>query len=569
MSTKTNFKRVALVAVAALGLGVLTSVAPANAADIAAKNFVGTDTAAADNYGVVSFVSTGATTQAAEMYLSGQMKLKTSAGAIDLGDDTQKARLRITQGSGQFTFAATDADATAVTSATYYNGQYVTWTASADTNDLGDAGDSYAYFKPSAAGTVVVQLQSLSAAGAVTVLSTLTINVITSIAQSLSDSYDSASSYFSRVATATGTVATNVDAVTTTVANGSCAWIAFDLMDAYGQDLSTGAIVATSSSADAILGFNSSTAIGAALYGQSVVMADPGDADYVAVCQATANKPVTTTVSVTYNGTSVGSKTVTIAGDIAKIVVGTTAAQLLKVAQYSGTRTGQGAFFVYDSAGNQLDTAATPSADTSRYSTTVTAVAAAGVGSSTSATGTALGWTCATAASGSINARIYLTNAVGAKVYSNDFLAQCGGATPYAVTASLDKASYVPGDVATLTIKATDSNGKAVADTATLGTGVAVAGSNMTQVTEEASTDTFTWGAKTYKFVVGSTEGSYQMTVSTPAYAATGVVDVTVPYKISTGSASVTNADVLKAIVSLIASINKQIAALQKALLKK
>ena len=31
MSTKTNFKRVALVAVAALGLGVLTSVAPANA----------------------------------------------------------------------------------------------------------------------------------------------------------------------------------------------------------------------------------------------------------------------------------------------------------------------------------------------------------------------------------------------------------------------------------------------------------------------------------------------------------------------------------------------------------
>jgi UDP-3-O-acyl-N-acetylglucosamine deacetylase len=35
MSTKTTFKRVALVAVAALGLGVLTSVAPANAATIA------------------------------------------------------------------------------------------------------------------------------------------------------------------------------------------------------------------------------------------------------------------------------------------------------------------------------------------------------------------------------------------------------------------------------------------------------------------------------------------------------------------------------------------------------
>ena len=34
MSTKTTFKRVALVAVAALGFGVLTSVSPANAADV-------------------------------------------------------------------------------------------------------------------------------------------------------------------------------------------------------------------------------------------------------------------------------------------------------------------------------------------------------------------------------------------------------------------------------------------------------------------------------------------------------------------------------------------------------
>ena len=36
MSTKTTFKRIALVAVAALGFGVLTSVAPASAAEVAA-----------------------------------------------------------------------------------------------------------------------------------------------------------------------------------------------------------------------------------------------------------------------------------------------------------------------------------------------------------------------------------------------------------------------------------------------------------------------------------------------------------------------------------------------------
>ncbi|MFM2180226.1 MAG: hypothetical protein RL192_388, partial [Actinomycetota bacterium] len=51
----------------------------------------------------------------------------------------------------------------------------------------------------------------------------------------------------------------------------------------------------------------------------------------------------------------------------------------------------------------------------------------------------------------------------------------------------------------------------------------------------------------------------------------TGTTDTsakTIQYKVA-GSAGVTNADVLKAIVSLIASINKQIAALQKALLKR
>jgi hypothetical protein len=48
-----------------------------------------------------------------------------------------------------------------------------------------------------------------------------------------------------------------------------------------------------------------------------------------------------------------------------------------------------------------------------------------------------------------------------------------------------------------------------------------------------------------------------------------GGANQTVAYKVVAPSTGVSNADVLKAIVSLIASINKQIAALQKALLKK
>jgi len=52
------------------------------------------------------------------------------------------------------------------------------------------------------------------------------------------------------------------------------------------------------------------------------------------------------------------------------------------------------------------------------------------------------------------------------------------------------------------------------------------------------------------------------VSTATPQSASVGSVKIT-------SGGGVSNADVLKAIVSLIASINKQIAALQKALLKK
>jgi hypothetical protein len=85
--------------------------------------------------------------------------------------------------------------------------------------------------------------------------------------------------------------------------------------------------------------------------------------------------------------------------------------------------------------------------------------------------------------------------------------------------------------------------------------------------------ETFSSGAGTYvrKFTVGSTEGAYNMVVSIPlinAYALGGT-DQVVPYSIKSGTASVSNADVLKSIVALIASINKQIQALQKLILKR
>ena len=83
-------------------------------------------------------------------------------------------------------------------------------------------------------------------------------------------------------------------------------------------------------------------------------------------------------------------------------------------------------------------------------------------------------------------------------------------------------------------------------------------------------TDTTTNGVATYKFVVGAPvidPYGGQLVVSFGVVNAGVGVTQNVSYKIASGSTSLN--DVLKGIVSLIASINKQIAALAKLVTKK
>ena len=166
--------------------------------------------------------------------------------------------------------------------------------------------------------------------------------------------------------------------------------------------------------------------------------------------------------------------------------------------------------------------------------------------------------------------KLQATSSTGVVVKSNEFTVSCAG-DPVNYSASLDKASYVPGDIATLTITAKDSKGRLTNNAAVVGDStdpVSIAGSNMTAVSAPTNADTFTNGVKTYKFIVGSTEGSYQLAVDLPKWNSTTYSQsaLTVPYTIKASSAAVSNAEVLAAIVKLIASINKQIRALQKSL---
>jgi hypothetical protein len=350
-----------------------------------------------------------------------------------------------------------------------------------------------------------------------------------------------------------GTLSTNVDvAGSNTVVNEGTGYVNVLTKDAYGATLSTSGVLQATATGGAIVAWDASPSVEVSTAAKTGV----GGVLYVKQGTANANKPVNTTITVSFNGTVLASKSITFTGRAASISV-----TGVDIALANGARTGTYDFVVKDSAGNQL-AGVTPTADTTKYTSQVTAVSVGGA-SSTTAVQTG-GWTCAST-SGSSVVRIKHVLSDLTTIYSNEFIAACGlGVNKY--TVSLDKNSYVPGEIATLTISATDINGAKVADTSTVGSGVAISGGGMTAVAAPTSADTFAQGVKTYKFTVGNVNGAYNMIVDLPAYVSTDSAK-TVSYKIADGAIS--NAEVLNGIVALIASITKQIEQLQSGLLPK
>ena len=344
-----------------------------------------------------------------------------------------------------------------------------------------------------------------------------------------------------------GTLASSADvAGSTTVVNDGTGYVNALTKDAYGATLSTSGVLQASASNGAIVAWDSSPSVEVS----SAAKTGVGGVLHVKQGTLNANKPVNTTITVSFNGAVLSTKNITFTGRAASISV--TGAD---VALSGGARTGTYDFVVKDSAGNQL-AGVTPTADTTKYTSQITAVS---VGGSSSATAVQTGgWTCAST-SGSSVVRIKHVLSDLTEIYSNEFIAACGlGVNKY--TASLDKNSYVPGEIATLTISATDINGAKVADSSTVGSGVAISGGGLTAIAAPTSADTFAQGVKTYRFTVGNVNGAYNMIVDLPAYVATDSAK-TVSYKIADGAIS--NAEVLNGIVALIASITKQIEQLQ------
>jgi hypothetical protein len=311
---------------------------------------------------------------------------------------------------------------------------------------------------------------------------------------------------------------------------------------------------------------------------------------------------LSTTVTISYNGTVIGTKSFSWQGQVAKVVLSSAMNGKVGAAGTpSLTSPVNGVSVSYlDSVGNTLSIGSSqtgfPTSLTKNAGTTGTGI---GLSSGTiypvaslytsgavvaGGTSGAIAFSCGSAnATG--NLQVDYSNNDGSVITSNGLPVSCSGA-PDNYTAKLDKATYNPGDIATLTVTFKDVSGATAADIYTVTSGAvsasAIAGSGTslpniagTQLTNTSGTatnagtqyDVTTNGAKKYTFIVGTTSGSYGLLVDFPAVDANHGVAQTVAYTIASSGTSLN--DVLKGIVSLIASINKQIAALAKLVTKK
>ena len=415
---------------------------------------------------------------------------------------------------------------------------------------------------------------------------------VTVVATSAGSSYSAA---FSTCRIENSTVPTfpaanNVDDTALTT-NGNQMYVEFSLKDAYNAALDNGNIVATATNG-ALLAYANGSAVGPGT-ASTVVAFDGGSSDAIRINQPTANTPVTTTVTITYNGTTVCTKSFTIAGEVAKLAVNVTDVQDLSGSAgkanflddgWAPTSPRAGHFTVYatDSAGNPVATSAIGTFAVNAASLAgQTIVTALSVDSSATVTSTSSPgrlstgtYTCGATAGEVKTAKIDFTNTSSGKVVTSDaFSLRCAD-NPSSMTASFDKASYVQGEIATLTVKFLDSKGNPANSTSDTGPWVGVTPMLTNISTTGAAGGLDKNGEKKFTYTVGTTAGitagKYTAVINYTTLTSAGTATTQTPtYQVTAASSDVAFSEILKSVVALIASINKQIQALQKLILKK
>jgi hypothetical protein len=543
MSTKTIKQRIALVAVSALTAGVLSVIAApaanAGAGDITGVTGTGTGL-------IASNVAARGTTQTAVLLQTGTL-----------------------------TIAQDSADGFFVVS----SGGYIVSSGGGNLTGSEISNDQQSFDPSNASNTFTVGVRPGTPAGStftVTGFTTPTSGVVTdvlTVTVAASSVAGTVSVADSRVYWHTSAAEVSADTSgASAVAPVTQMYLDIDLRDAYLNTVSTAGALVVTATAGANVNLVAANATTAGAFSTAVLGTDPSAA-FVVVSEATRGAGWKGSVTVTYNGIVIATKSGSIAGYASKLNITRNL-----VASISTTTPDAVRFTTTDAAGNSVQvTAAEVQLDTTSASSIVSNVVGAtpqNITAGTLADGKA---TVTCGSPGSSTVVMKYTTPGGVTIKSNPLTVICGS-TRDSYTASWDKASYKQGDIAKLTVSFKDIFGapansqNAVTTYANNASDEIISTPMMTRIgstTAALSPDSngqlvFTYSVGT---TTGVTPGAYQASVAFPTGGANGEAQA-VAYTIASDG-SVTNADVLKSIVSLIASINKQIQALQKLILRR
>ena len=593
MSIKTLRKRISLVTATVLAAGTLSVVSMpvanayipalsgcANVAGLATFTDVTSDCTSS---GVLSAFSGTGTTQTVTMLSSGTLGVVSSTVA----DATHNTSI-VVEG-GKVVKALKQATDVA------YISLDGTVTTTADTALTAEnAVRLGAHIKPdSGVTTMLVKMYvGASVSYSTPTNGTLTGQLLVTVASTSAYGVPSASKstvYFTSTAGGTASATEDATSANYSKANGGIVYATVNLNDAYSNDSVPGGTMIFEVTGGAKVDVNT-TAASVSTSGSTVTSIDfeaATDADglyYVGIAQGTSNVAANFTLTVKHSsGIVIATKTGKITGEVTSFTA--------TVNGISGAgQTNEDGFSVSfkDAAGNTVyPTSSYGEAPVSGYANAI--VTDVTITEWPTSTTTGNGDVVCGSVGGSTKMKMRLTTPSGTSVDSNEFTLNCAD-EGWTYAASWDKASYTPGSLATLTISVKDDSGRAANDfhyLAGLGnaydgltTNISAAaadlititgGPSATAVTIPAYADKLTNGSKTYTFIVGSTEGDYQAVIAVPSIngANSAQKAVTAGYSIKVTNAGVTNAEVLKSIVALIASINKQIQALQKLILKR
>jgi hypothetical protein len=545
MSTKTTFKRVALVAVAALGLGVLATVP--SQATVQAQSLT---LSAATSTQLTNETSTASAAVATVSFLADNVGDTVTVTAFLMSAPAGNTKTPVLQVSETSSAVVRD-DAfggSALAVGAQETDQTVSINSSANSATAVTAKLKVYMNSATVAGTYVVKLvPSIAGGGGVVDTTGVTLTITVSTNPATDTVAASATSIITTAADTTTTTDATVTWPKAVVANAEAAVIKVGLLNAAGVATTGESFTATVAGPGLLASTPLSDNINVAAVGRAITVKA---GDVVTVYPDGSSGVSTVTIS-SAAGKVLATETLTFYGDA-------TAATATVVKPIINATSAQNAILVNmtDAAGTAVTEATTfyvTSSDTTKVSGAYTATASAITFSSTNGTlgkGYLIPLTGVAAGTANITVGTKSSATATTGVNAAAVAVRVGSETPASVTVTTDKSSYIPGEKATITVVLNDATGLPLADktpyTNIFATGGIAADYTLgagSDTTTATSVDGFASGKKTFTVYMPITESDVKFSWTTGTGLATanqGVAgSVTVNVSSTTGAAAI------------------------------